>query len=144
MEYFFTGSIERIIFENASNFFKILLLNIEDTDSSLDDFEIIVTGIMAEVIEGESYTFWGELVEHPKYGEQLSASRYERKKPSASGLINYFSSSQFKGIGKKTAEKIVTLYGNDPIDAILEDPSKLDTISGLSKVKKSNLSLNSD
>ena len=53
MEYFFTGSIERIIFENASNFFKILLLNIEDTDSSLDDFEIIVTGIMAEVIEGE-------------------------------------------------------------------------------------------
>ncbi|MEY8435622.1 ATP-dependent RecD-like DNA helicase [Streptococcus hyointestinalis] len=136
MEYFFTGSIERIIFENASNFFKILLLNIEDTDSSFDDFEIIVTGIMAEVIEGETYTFWGELVEHPKYGEQLSASRYERQKPTASGLINYFSSSQFKGIGKKTAEKIVTLYGNDPIDAILEDPNKLDTISGLSKVKK--------
>ena len=61
MEYFFTGSIERIIFENASNFFKILLLNIKDTDSSFDDFEIIVTGIMAEVIEGESYTFWGEV-----------------------------------------------------------------------------------
>lgn len=57
MEYFFTGSIERIIFENASNFFKILLLNIEDTDSSFDDFEIIVTGIMAEVIEGKIILF---------------------------------------------------------------------------------------
>ena len=71
MEYFFSGIVERIIFENASNFFKIVLLEIEDTDSDFDDFEIIVTGTMAEIIEGENYTFWGELTQHPKYGEQL-------------------------------------------------------------------------
>lgn len=44
MEYYFSGTIDRIIFENASNFFKILLLTVEDTDSDMDDFEIIVTG----------------------------------------------------------------------------------------------------
>ncbi|MCS4488252.1 SF1B family DNA helicase RecD2 [Streptococcus sciuri] len=136
MEYFFTGNIERIIFENSHNFFKILLLNIEETDSLFDDGEIIITGIMAEIMEGETYTFWGDLVRHPKYGEQLNVSRYERKKPSTSGLINYFSSKQFKGIGKKTAEKIVSLYGSNPIDAILEEPDKLESISGLSKAKK--------
>ena len=106
MEYFFSGIVERIIFENASNFFKIVLLEIEDTDSDFDDFEIIVTGTMAEIIEGENYTFWGELTQHPKYGEQLKLTRYERSKPSSSGLIKYFSSEHFKGIGKKTAEKI--------------------------------------
>jgi len=51
MEYFFSGIVERIIFENASNFFKIVLLEIEDTDSDFDDFEIIVTGTMAEIMK---------------------------------------------------------------------------------------------
>lgn len=138
MEYFFSGIVERIIFENTSNFFKIVLLEIEDTDSDFDDFEIIVTGTMAEIIEGENYTFWGELTQHPKYGEQLKLMRYERSKPSSSGLIKYFSSEHFKGIGKKTAEKIVQLYGEDTIDKILEDPSKLDSISGLSKENRDN------
>lgn len=138
MEYFFSGTIDRIIFENASNFFKILLLEIEDTDSDFDDFEIIVTGTIADIIEGENYTFWGELTQHSKYGEQLRVTRYERSKPTSSGLIKYFSSDHFKGIGKKTAEKIVQLYGDNTIDKILEDPSKLDSISGLSKENKDN------
>lgn len=56
MEVFFSGSIDRIVFENASNFFKILLLEISDTDSDFDDFEIIVAGTIADVIEG-NYTF---------------------------------------------------------------------------------------
>lgn len=102
MEVFFTGTIERIIFENASNFFKILLLEIEDTDSDFDDVEVIITGTMADVIEGEEYTFWGTLTQHPKYGEQLQSVRYERAKPTSGGLVKYFSSEQFKGIGKKT------------------------------------------
>ncbi|MGT2933804.1 SF1B family DNA helicase RecD2 [Streptococcus catagoni] len=136
MEYYFSGTIDRIIFENASNFFKILLLNIEETDSDMDDFEIIVTGTMADVLEGEDYTFWGELTNHPKYGQQVKMTRYQRLKPSSSGLIKYFSSDHFKGIGKKTAEKILELYSDNTIDQILEDPSKLDTITGLSKKNK--------
>ncbi|MFS1663636.1 ATP-dependent RecD-like DNA helicase [Streptococcus sp. zg-JUN1979] len=135
-DYFFSGTVDKIIFANDSNFFKILLLILEDTNSDYDGMEIIITGSMAEIIEGEDYTFWGELSLHPKYGEQVKSHRYERQKPSASGLIKYFSSQEFKGIGKKTAEKIVALYGQSPIDAILEDPSKLDSISGLSKAKK--------
>ena len=47
MEYYFSGTIERIIFENPSSFFRILLLDISDTDAEdFDDFEIIVTGII--------------------------------------------------------------------------------------------------
>ena len=29
-EFYFSGTIERVIFENASNFFRILLLEIDD------------------------------------------------------------------------------------------------------------------
>ncbi|MCC9752327.1 ATP-dependent RecD-like DNA helicase, partial [Streptococcus agalactiae] len=125
-----------IIFENASNFFKILLLEIEDTDSDFDDVEVIITGTMADVIEGEEYTFWGTLTQHPKYGEQLQSVRYERAKPTSGGLVKYFSSEQFKGIGKKTAQRIVELYGDNTIDKILESPEQLSTISGLSKINR--------
>jgi len=51
MEYYFSGTIERIIFENPSSFFRILLLDISDTDAEdFADFEIIVTGTMADII----------------------------------------------------------------------------------------------
>lgn len=135
MEFYFSGTIERIIFENPSNFFRILLLDIEDTDAEdFEDFEIIVTGSMADIMEGEDYTFWGSLVQHPKYGQQLKISRYERAKPSSKGLVKYFSSDHFKGIGVKTAQKIVQLYGEDTkdtIDKILAEPEKLTQINGL-------------
>ena len=133
MEVYFTGTIERIIFENISNFYRILLLEIEDTNAKdFDDFEIIVTGTMADVIEGEEYTFWGQIVQHSKYGQQLQITRYERAKPTSKGLVKYFSSSHFKGIGLKTAQKIVDMYGENTIDKILEHPEKLQSISGLS------------
>ena len=135
MEFYFSGTIERIIFENPSNFFRILLLDIEDTNAEdFEDFEIIVTGSMADVIEGEDYSFWGSLVQHPKYGQQLKISRYERAKPSSKGLVKYFSSDHFKGIGVKTAQKIVQLYGEDTedtINKILAEPEKLTQINGL-------------
>lgn len=132
MEFYFSGTIERIIFENPSSFFRILLLNIDDTDADFDDFEIIVTGTMADIIEGEDYTFWGNLVQHPKYGEQLKLIRYERAKLTSKGLVKYFSSDHFKGIGVKTAQKIVDLYGDNTIDKVLAEPEKLHDIVGLS------------
>lgn len=131
-EYYFTGRIDRIIFENSTNFYKILLLDIEETDSPYEDREIIVTGTMADVFEGEDYQFYGHIVTHAKYGEQLQMTRYERSKPTSAGLVRYFSSDQFKGIGRKIAEKIIELYGEDTIDHILAEPEKLSQISGLS------------
>ena len=104
-------------------FFRILLLDISDTDAEdFDDFEIIVTGTMADIMEGEDYTFWGELVHHPKYGEQFKISRYERAKPSSKGLVKYFPAITLKELVSKQPKKIVDLYGDDTIDKILEGP----------------------
>ena len=42
MEYYFSGTIERIIFENPSSFFRSLLLYISDTDAEdFDDVELL-------------------------------------------------------------------------------------------------------
>ncbi len=55
-KFIFSGAIERIIFENVAYFYRILLLDTEGTNAEGLD-EIIVTGTMADVIEGEDYTF---------------------------------------------------------------------------------------
>ncbi len=46
-------------------------------------------------------------------------TRYERSKPSASGLIKYFASDNFK-VGRKRSS-VLPKFGEDPIDKILED-----------------------
>ncbi len=103
---YFTGEIAAIFFSNSSNFYKVLLLEIDDTNADYEDSEIVVTGTIGEVIEGDHYTFSGSLTTHPKYGEQLAVDSYEKAVPtSSSGLIKYFSSDKFPGVGKKTAEK---------------------------------------
>ncbi len=132
-ENYISGTVDRIIYENEQNYYKVLSLFIEDTDSGYEDSEIVTTGNFAHIMEGDSYTFWGKLTQHPKYGQQWQVTRYEKLKPSATGLVTYLSSYRFKGIGKKIAQQIVDLYGDEAIDAILEAPERLEEISGLRK-----------
>ena len=54
-------------------------------------------------------------------------TRYERSKPSASGLIKYFAGDNFKGI-VRNGRRIVEIYGEDPIDKIPRDPSEVKQI----------------
>lgn len=123
---YFTGEIAAIFFSNSSNFYKVLLLEIDDTNADYEDSEIVVTGTIGEVIEGDHYTFSGSLTTHPKYGEQLAVDSYEKAVPtSSSGLIKYFSSDKFPGVGKKTAEKIVQRFPVNTVDNLLEHPEEI-------------------
>lgn len=131
---YFTGTIEAIFFSNPSNFYKVLLLEIDDTNSDYEDYEIVVTGTVGDLIEGDSYTFYGKMTTHPKYGEQLQVENYEKAVPTSSaGLIKYFSSDKFPGIGKKTAERIVALFPENTVDSILSAPEKLDEVLPLAR-----------
>ncbi len=71
---------------------------------------------------------------HSKYGNSFKINRYERAKTNCKGLVKYFSSSHFKGIGLKTAKKCVDSYGEATIDEILEHPEKLVLQDSLCKI----------
>ena len=93
-------------FQNPSNFYKVLLVKVTENNADYKESEIVVTGSFGEIQEEESYRFYGELVNHPKYGVQLKVDSYQQEQPtSEQGLINYLSGEKFPGIGKKTAEK---------------------------------------
>lgn len=130
---YFKGVVEKIIFHNPDNMYYIASIEIKETDSAYKGDTIVVTGNMVDLQEDSSYVFKGEIVQSGKRGEQLKVSFYELDKLEGENLISYFASDQFKGIGPKKAMKIIEIYGDDPIDKILEDPSKLATISGLTQ-----------
>lgn len=132
-----SGKVVAIFYQNPSNFFKVLLVKVTENDLEYDEPEIVITGSFGEVQEGEEYRFTGELVNHPKYGRQMKAESYQQAQPtSAAGLIHFFASDKFPGIGRKTAEKIVAALGEGAIDRLLADPAVLADIPGLTKAKQ--------
>ena len=134
---FFVGHVAAIFFQNPSNFYKVLLVKVNENNADYKDSEIVVTGSFGEIQEEEKYRFFGELVNHPKYGVQLKAESYQQEQPtSEQGLIAYLSGEKFPGIGKKTAEKIVDLLGEEAIDRMLEEPTLLEQIPGLNESKQ--------
>ena len=78
--------------------------------------------------------FYGELVNHDKYGLQFQVNSYERCKPEEKdSIIEFLTGGLFKGIGKKKAENIVNAYGKDTLKVILNNPEDLILIQGITK-----------
>ena len=131
------GTIVATFFENPRNFFKVLLVKIQEKDFDFAEKEIVVTGTFGQIQEGESYEFKGTLVTHPRYGLQFQSQSYSQSQPtSQNGLIAYFSSDRFPGIGKKLAANIVDALGENAIETIIQDPDCLAQVSGLTEAKQ--------
>ncbi|REJ28262.1 ATP-dependent RecD-like DNA helicase [Caldibacillus debilis] len=134
------GRLIVTIFHNEKNLYTVLRLRVEETTEDFRDKEVVVTGYFPPIHENETYVFYGRFVEHPKYGLQYQAEQFRRDIPTTKqGIIQYLSSPLFKGIGKKTAEKIVEHIGENAISKILEQPSVLDSVPNLPAEKAKQL-----
>lgn len=134
-----SGTIDGLIFESSRDLFKIISVKISQADFDWEGATIIVTGSFGELNLDESYTFSGQLVDHPKYGRQFQADYYQQQRPDTqASLIQYFASDQFPGIGKVSAQKIVQALGTSAIDRILDDAHVLQSV-GLSAAQRQTL-----
>lgn len=140
MNKYIVGSIRKIIFESNSGPYKVGLFKVKDTNDQdmimYKDKVIGFTGSFIEINDEVDYIFYGKLVNHPKYGEQYNVLSYEISIPSdTDSLIMYLSSGLFKGIGSKTAKKIVEKFGSETLDVIKNDYESLALVSGMN-IKK--------
>ena len=143
MKKYILGNVRKIIFESNTGPYKVGLFKVKETnDEELDDFVnkvIGFTGSFSEINEEVDYIFYGEMVNHPKYGLQYNVESYEISTPSdIDSLILFLSSGMFKGIGSKTAKKIVEKFGSDTIDIIKNDYESLSLVSGMN-IKKARM-----
>ena len=133
------GQYRKSIFTGENGFtigiFKVKETNCEELKDFIDK-TITFTGYFADINTDDMYIFYGEPVEHPKYGFQYQVTEYERVKPEdKEGIITFLCSDLFHGIGEKMATMIVERLGNTALDQILEDPSCLELVPKLSYKK---------
>ncbi|GAB2323649.1 ATP-dependent RecD-like DNA helicase [Alkalibacterium sp. m-11] len=139
-EHFVTGEVLSIYYSNPSNFYKVMLISVNESSDTLKEKELVITGNFGQIQEGDQYKFIGKWTDHPKYGVQFQSIKYLKEKPSSEeAIVAYLSSPRFKGIGKKSAQAVVNHLGIHCIDRILEDESVLDTISELNSKKRQQL-----
>ncbi|MBQ2767064.1 MAG: ATP-dependent RecD-like DNA helicase [Clostridia bacterium] len=122
------GSIEHVIYSNDENGYCIC-------DMGTDDDELItIVGTMPFIAEGEEIVVYGKWIHNPKYGRQFSVQTYEKILPAdVNSILRYLSSGSIKGIGPKTALRIVETYGADSFDVIENHPDWLSEIKGISR-----------
>lgn len=133
------GTVEAILFQNSDNFYTVLKVDTIETNEDFDTMPTVV-GFLPNIVEGDVYTFKGQVVDHPRYGKQLIAETFEKEMPQTKeAIISYLSSDLFKGVGKKTAQNIVNTLGDNAINDILDDHSVLEKVSGLSKKKQKQI-----
>ncbi|HSO56727.1 MAG TPA: ATP-dependent RecD-like DNA helicase [Paenisporosarcina sp.] len=139
-EMYIKGKPVVTIFHNSTNLFSIVKLKIDETNSTYEDKEIIVSGYFPQLMNEEAYRFTGQIKQHPKYGTQFQVETFAKDVPETEqGIIHYLSSDLFHGIGRKTAETIVKKLGKDAIRLILDDPEALDAVPRLAKEKKETI-----
>lgn len=130
------GTIESIIYTNIETGYSIVKIEAESGES------MIVTGKFPIIGEGERVEVEGMVKIHPKYGEQLVATKVTIHKPTTVEQIEkYLSSGLISGVGPVTANNIVKMFGADTLDVIENSPAELSKVRGVSQEKAMMIAL---
>ncbi len=129
------GVCEAVIFRNDDNGYAVLRVSTVNGDA------ITAVGCMPRVGVGEHLVISGNWITHPTYGEQFKIEQCERSLPATEGaILEYLSSGTVRGIGRKTAVKIVDRFGKDTFNVIESDPMLLTEIPGITVSKAEQIS----
>ncbi len=136
-----TGVIERITYQNEENGYTIARLLPEGRPGKDDqapagsqgsDKLITVIGTLLGVAPGEALELHGLWQYHSEHGWQFKAENYRSVLPAtATGIRKYLGSGLIKGIGPKTAEKIVAYFDVDTLDVLDNAPERLNEVPRL-------------
>ena len=130
-----SGIVETLIYQNEENGYTVC--EIEDTAGN----PVTVCGIIPYLSEGDRITVRGSWVTHPTYGRQFKAESFDKTLPAEEGdILRYLASGAVKGIGPKTAQKLVDTFGTDTFDVISNHPDWLEEIPGITKKKAASIS----
>ena len=129
-----SGTVDSIIYQSPETAYTVCVL-----DCGGDP--VTVVGALPYVAEGDSVTCYGDFVVHPTHGEQFKCEYFERTMPESEGdILRYLSSGNVKGVGPKTAARIVEKFGEDSFEVIEKHPDWLEQINGISPKKAAIIS----
>ena len=126
------GIVDRVTDHNPDNGWSVL--RVLPFNNPHQQETVIVH--QTKVFAGATMEFHGAWTVHPKFGRQFKAVKTVEKKPAtAAALEKYLGSGLIKGVGSKTARKIVKHFGNKTLDIFEEEIGRLTEIRGIAQKK---------
>jgi exodeoxyribonuclease V alpha subunit len=129
------GEVERVTYHNESNGFTVLQVKPRGQREL-----VTVVGYAATLSSGEFIQAVGAWVMDRTHGRQFRADRLHAAPPSTiEGMTRYLGSGMVKGIGPKTAKRIVAQFGEKTFEIIETDAERLRTVAGIGSWRASQI-----
>ena len=131
------GIVQRITYHNQDNGWSVLRVNPFDAHGET----VTVTVHQMQVFAGATMEFSGAWTVHPKFGRQFKANEAVELKPASAGALEkYLGSGLIKGVGPKTAQKIVRHFGKETLEVFEERIECLTEVPGIADKKLASIS----
>ena len=123
------GVVERLTYHAEESGYTVARLKAPRTRDL-----VTIVGSFASIQAGQTLQMWGVWREHPKYGPQFQVSQYSETKPATlTGIEKYLGSGLIKGVGPKTAKRIVAHFGLQTLDIVENQIERLVEVPGIAK-----------
>lgn len=123
------GTVEDITYLNEDNGYCVFTI-------AVNNEPVTVVGTLPYINVGEEVELLGSFIIHPQYGQQFKAEQAVCTMPtSTASILKYLSSGAIKGVGPATAQMIVSRFGDETLNILENDYSKLAQIKGISPEK---------
>ncbi len=124
------GVIRAVVYQNYDSGYAVLRLSVGDGQT------VTVVGTIPLPAVGERLMVTGKWSTHQSYGKQFEAEFLERLMPQTGmDILSYLSSRVIKGIGPKTAARIVERFGDETLVIMEREPGRLSEVPGISPAK---------
>lgn len=131
------GIVERITYHNPDNGWSVL--RVQPFDQRREPVTVVVH--QTRVFAGATMRFRGQWADHPRFGRQFKAAEALEIKPAtAAALEKYLGSGLIKGVGPKTAKKIVQHFGDRTLDIFEGEIERLTEVPGIAAAKLKSIS----
>ncbi len=126
------GRIERITYRSPDSHFMIAKLRPSGQSGGL----VTVLGHIPEPHPGETLRLQGSWQSHARFGQQFAVSGFEVLLPAGVEEIRrYLCSGLIKGIGLKTAERLLAHFKGETLAVIEKEPLRLAGVHGIGPEK---------
>ncbi|MGW8194055.1 MAG: SF1B family DNA helicase RecD2 [Desulforhopalus sp.] len=116
------GIVQRVTYHNPETGWSVLKVSPFNNPAAIETVTVHQTRVFA----GATMEFHGAWVFHAEYGRQFRADKAIEKKPAtAAALEKYLGSGLIRGVGPKTAARIVRHFQGDTLQVFESDIDKL-------------------
>jgi len=131
------GIVDRVTYHNPDNGWSVL--RVLPFNNPHQQETVIVH--QTKVFAGATMEFRGAWTHHPKFGRQFKATEaIERRPATTAALEKYLGSGLIKGVGRKTAKKIVKHFKENTLDIFEEQIERLTEVPGIAQKKLETIS----